>query len=151
MRGEEQLRLRSAVFEDARLLFEWKNDPLNVQNSLSGSKVSWLQHTCWLEAVLKNKNRHLYLACLGDRPIGQLRLDVEGSKAEISYSIAEEFRSRGFGKKLLLLAEEEALTLGVDALTAAVLPHNLPSRKLFSYLGYELREEENILFFSRKL
>jgi phosphinothricin acetyltransferase len=57
--------------------------------------------------------------------------------AEISVYIAEEFRRRGLGQRLLEQAIARAPRLGISALVGLIFGHNESSLKLFQRLGFE--------------
>ena len=79
-------------------------------------------------------------------PVGQIRLTVEEDEAEISYSIAPQYRKQGYGHKILQLIyhEVEQKHPEIKTLIAKVKSDNMASRKLFegegfrtSYICYE--------------
>lgn len=135
--------------EDALVLFQWKNDPETIANSITKRGVTMEEHMNWLQKVTDNPNRQLFVFEVNGEPVGQLRLDIEGSMAEISYSLAAEHRGKGLGRVLLEQAEAKADELGIEELTAEVLSHNVASQKLFKKLGFE-EEQQEVIYFYRK-
>ena len=84
--------------------------------------------------------------------MGMYRLDREEEGAfEISYSIAQEYRERGYGKAMLSAGEALLREKHPDAvkLTAKVKKGNEASRHLFVALGYEETETEEFYIYSK--
>lgn len=86
-------------------------------------------------------------------PAAQLRLDLMGQEAEISYSVAASERGKGIGTLLIRMAVSYVRNLsGIRALTAEVLPDNTASRRIFEKCGFHLfREEPGKLLYICKL
>jgi L-amino acid N-acyltransferase YncA len=57
--------------------------------------------------------------------------------AEISIYIAEQYRGKGIGSKLLQRAIDECPNLDIKTLLGFIFGHNEPSLKLFSRFGFE--------------
>lgn len=136
--------------EDAELLFQWKNDKTTIENSISKRGVTMEEHLKWLEKVIENPNRQLFIMDVDGTPVGQLRLDLEGSSAEISYGLGAEFRGKGLGRLVLEQAETLAEVFAISTLTAEVLPHNAASQKLFKSLGFEEEKREEIYVYRKQ-
>ena len=101
------------------------------------------EHKKWF-AKEKQKGTKIYILCDGALEIGTLRLNLKGHEAVISYSIAREYRNRGYGTKLIMLAEQEACHIFLEEkqqhfmiLRAQVKEENLASGEIFTKLGYE--------------
>lgn len=133
-----ELYLRRATEEDKDLLYEWTNDPLTRRNSFSTSPISYSDHCRWFDVMIKDANRIQYIMMNGERPVGQIRLDVDGNKAEISYSVAAECRSKGYGKSALYLIRDEVQKnlRGIEKLIGQVKPTNEASAMAFIKEGY---------------
>ena len=73
-------------------------------------------------------------------PVGQIRLTINGDEAEIGYSIAKEFRGKGYGHRILQLASEKMKKehCEIKRLIAKVKPENMTSNRLFVDEGYML-------------
>ena len=167
MEKEKQIVLRKATMDDAKLLFQWKNDPETIANSITKRGVTMEEHMNWLEKVVDNPKRQLYILEINQVPVGQLRLDIDDLEkvsdtitskdikqvtvitAEISYGLAAEHRGKGLGKVLLEQAELIAKVYGIKQLTAEVLPHNLASQKLFKKLGFVEEQKENLYVYTK--
>ena len=164
---EKEIVLRKATMDDAKLLFRWKNDPATIANSITKRGVTMEEHMNWLEKVVDNPKRQLYILEINQIPVGQLRLDIDDFEkardttvvedikqvtaitAEISYGLASEHRGKGLGKVLLEQAELIAQVYGFDQLTAEVLPHNLASQKLFKKLGFVEEQKDNLYIYKK--
>lgn len=104
-RGEEYikktaplLRLRTATERDAKILLKWRNDPTAYANFFNARQVSVKEHQKWLKTIITGKKKHLYIIIAnGRQKIGQIRFDEEGNKAEISVTLAKEYRGGGYG------------------------------------------------------
>lgn len=135
------LNLRPAAISDLLLVFAWSNDPITRQNSFSQKPITIEEHTAWFKRLLENPNRKLYILLSDNKPAGQIRLDFNEDKtsAEISYSIAPDFRGQGLGSKIIKLAIKKVKSdfKNVQYLTAQVKPENTASNKIFSKLGFE--------------
>lgn len=59
------------------------------------------------------------------------------STAEVSIYIAEQYRGRGIGKKLLSKAIQEAPKLGITTILGFIFGHNEPSLRLFMKYNFE--------------
>ena len=142
--------LRRATMNDAELLFQWKNDKATIENSITKRGVTMEEHLNWLQNVIDNPQRQLFILDVDGISVGQLRLDLEGVTAEISYGLGAEFRGKGLGKVLLEQAETLAETFAISELTAEVLPHNIASQKLFKNLGFEEEKKEDIYVYRKQ-
>ena len=166
METNKTIVLRKATMEDAELLFQWKNDPDTIANSITKRGVSMEEHVNWLQKVIHNPNRQLFVLEIDEIPVGQLRLDMEIMEqvenkeihnysnipditAEISYSLALEHRGKGLGRVLLEQAESLAEALNLKELTAEVLPHNIASQKLFRSLGFAEEQKDNLYVYRK--
>jgi RimJ/RimL family protein N-acetyltransferase len=135
------LSIRPAAEADRALLFEWANDPEIRASSFTPDVISWETHRQWFAGVLSSSTRHLYVLQIGDcSAIGQARFDGDGSDAEISVSLAREWRGRGLGARVIRLATERAVEdHGFQTIHAYVKPDNDVSLKAFARAGYTER------------
>lgn len=136
--------------EDAKLLFQWKNDKATIENSITKRGVTMEEHLEWLKKVIDNPKRQLFIMDIDGVSVGQLRLDLDGAVAEISYGLGAEFRGKGLGKVLLEQAETLAEMFAISELIAEVLPHNIASQKLFKGLGFIEEKKEDIYVYRKQ-
>ena len=145
--------LRPATIEDGEDILAWRNDPTTRENSFSKEEISLLSHMTWLEKKLANPNCHIYILMDGDKKAGNIRVDVTEDVGEISYMIAPASRGKGFGKKILALAEQEirGADSKVQALTGMVLKTNRASCRCFLANGYTSEDADDSYCFSKNI
>lgn len=131
--------LRKASKDDVDLLYQWVNDEIVRVNSFSTGWISYEEHKKWYQELLADCNRQQYIYVYDEEEIGQVRLTMDGEKAEIGYSIQKEKRCMGHGKILLRLLIEEVKKKypQIKKLVARVKPENIASQKVFLDLGFE--------------
>ena len=131
--------LRRANWDDLLMIYRWANDPAVRENSFSSDVIPLETHERWFRALLDDPNRRQYILLSDGVEVGQLRLSAQDDAVEISYSVAPEYRGRGFGKRLLALAADQARTdfPGAKYLAGKVKPQNAASRAAFESAGYQ--------------
>jgi len=147
---------RPATVRDARLLWQWRNDPLTRAGSRSPEEVSWEDHLRWLTSSLARPDRLLLVVQDGAGPVGTVRWDLDGQAEgpaegerewEVSITVAPDRRGRSLGRPLLRAAElalsearrSEPTGSGetaVSAYLAVVHVDNLASVRLFETSAY---------------
>ena len=142
--------VRNATIDDARLYFEWANDPAVRANSYQSAAIIWEDHEKWFEVVTTSPTTCMWLYSINGTPAAQMRLKLENNKAIINYSVGASFRGRGLS---VLLLQHSALKLSlerghVECLEGWVKKSNLPSFRAFERSGYRIVEEtdESVLF-----
>src|SRR4051795_5495694 len=134
--------LRDADIGDAERLREWRNDPTAVATSLTGRRVEADEHASWLEALLDNPGRRLWVVQLDGEPAGSLRLDkMDDGRVEVSIALDTAVRGRGVGRTALGLAAVACPWPG--EVLARVRADNVPSLRAFAAAGYERRGEQD--------
>ncbi|MBC9933819.1 GNAT family N-acetyltransferase [Chitinophaga qingshengii] len=141
--------LRKVNMEDWPLLLEWRNDIETRNNSHHPEPVAEEDHKRWLNTVLNNPNRHLYIAVDDNEPVGTVRADFEPHTQtyELSWTISPQFRGKGVGKKMVGLLV--ALLATGAKVRAEVKKGNIASAKIAESAGLSFQKEENnILHYS---
>lgn len=134
-----RLDFRDATFEDARLLFDWSNDPAVRQASFCRRPIEWDEHWKWLESRLGGDRAFvLWIAQQGGTPVGQVRYEIIQDRAIVSFSIAREHRGRGLGSGLLRTSGARLLTLRpLERIEALARPDNERSLRALMAAGYQ--------------
>ena len=132
------MEFRKVTMDDAGTILNWRNDETTRKNSFSEGKIALEDHLKWLEKKLSDPDCHMYILEDDGKDIGNIRLDIlDGGKvAEISYMVSPDKRGQGYGKKILLMADDIVKPLGVKVLTGLVKEDNVASRKCFEATGY---------------
>jgi RimJ/RimL family protein N-acetyltransferase len=139
--------------ETARVVYQWRSDPLSLQASLHISLPDF--------STFYQDFRSEYFSCSGLSPFflryqderlafvrfrpydhGDSRPFVRG--AEISIIVDPEKRRQGFGLKALELATEVARQSQVHTLFAMIRPGNEASKLLFLKAGYTFTEHRTV-------
>lgn len=131
---DKNLSIRQATMDDAKLLWEWANDVSVRNQSYNTEPIKWESHLKWLQKRLDSAETVFYLLLENDKPVGQIRYDLDKTdeSAEIGFSVAKEHRRKGFGIEILKLTCEQALKdLNCKQITALVIVGNEASRKAF--------------------
>ena len=130
-----KLNLRKAEKRDARLYFDWANDPEVRRQSLDSRPIAWPEHEAWFAKRLEDA---LLLVAEDEAgvPAGQVRFERKDAW-RINYSLAAEFRGVGLGAKMLTMAIQDLRRRHPDAkLLAEVRTANPASRRVFAALGF---------------
>ena len=90
----------------------------------------------------------IFLAGVED-PIGAIWISLKSAqdpdKAFLCYiGIRPEFRSKGYAKRALAMAEKKLLKLGINKIGLNVFAHNTPAIKLYEKLNYEISFEVSL-------
>lgn len=130
--------LRTATEEDMDLLFAWANETGVRKNSFSENKITYEEHRQWYKKLLSSKDSRQYIYMCDGVEIGQARINVIGSEAEIGYSICFQKRCMGYGREIIYLLREQIRNdfPAVNKLIAKVKPDNVASQKVFLDMGY---------------
>ena len=129
------MQVRAVTMEDAEMILEWRNDADTRANSCQKELIDRESHVNWLAGKLQDEKCHMYIMVDRDVPVGQIRLDVVNHIGEISYMIAPFMRGKGYGKKILKLAEQSPME-GLQVLMGMVEDTNESSKKCFRSNGY---------------
>ncbi|MDP2264426.1 MAG: UDP-2,4-diacetamido-2,4,6-trideoxy-beta-L-altropyranose hydrolase [Hydrogenophaga sp.] len=133
------LRLRPANLADAPLLHAWRNHEAVRAVSGNSEPIAFDSHQAWMQRTLQSPDRWLWVAQVGDLPVGSIRFDqLAPDRLEVSLYTDPQLQGLGLGARLLRAGEQQMR----DSLTtpftvdASVLAGNTASRKLFEGNGY---------------
>ncbi len=130
--------LRKVEPDDIDLLFQWTNDAETRRNSFDSHTISLSEHREWFGKMIKDPDRIQYIMMNGGTPVGQIRVDITGEDAEISYSIAPTERSKGFGGQIIKLLTEQIKEdcPQIKTVRGLVKPQNKASIACFEENGF---------------
>lgn len=130
--------LRSVTVDDAEQLYIWRNEALVRENSFQTAMIFYEDHQNWLNTILEDKTVIFCILMVDASAIGQVRLKIDDKMGIVSYSIGQEYRSKGYGKLILKLLEDRLRNLGLEAnLVGYVKKGNIASQRVFESLGYK--------------
>lgn len=134
--------LRKASLLDREKIFTLSNDPTVRENSIHGKQITWPEHVAWFDAMLSNPACIFFIAeTLDGKFIGQVRFFQEQVENIVSISLCDTFRSRGFGRKILIEAIKKNPS---KSCTAYVKSSNCASQKIFEQAGFQFIRHEQI-------
>src|SRR3989344_6362215 len=138
------LRIRPSNKDDARLLFDWRNDKDTRAMSGDTAPLVWERHLEWFTKVLSGgfPGRSIFIVENADeRPVGMVRSDErEDGLTEVSYAVAPEWRGKGLGKRMVLQFAGEKLA-GKKLAARIKKGVNPASEAIARSLGLESRSE----------
>ena len=144
---EKGLFLRPATLEDAKILFEWRNDPQVREASHNQGEISFEDHLAWLEGSLANPDRKLYIAEEDGVSVGTVRSDWVENAYTLSWTVMPGARGKGVGKRMVSLLVRQIR----EPIRAEVKVGNLASMKISQGVGMQLDFIKNgVMYFSRK-
>ncbi len=147
----EDIYLREVTEEDVELIFKWANDKVVRENSFSTETISMDNHRKWFNNVLLREYIRLFVMVVNGTPVGQVRITIEGNVAELGYSIADEYRGKGYGRKIIELMIDK-IHKGfpdIDIIIGRVKKENIPSQRVFQGLGFNKEGFEYSLLINR--
>jgi RimJ/RimL family protein N-acetyltransferase len=131
--AENGLSLRLATLDDAPSLLAWRNDPETRRSCRNTALVQRGEHARWLAELLRDSNRHLLIITAHGQPCGQVRMDMTDKHMELSWTIAPEFRRRGYARQIL---SQIVQALPSEKLTAWIRPENIASIRAAETAGF---------------
>lgn len=142
---QSRINIRPANYKDSTTYFRWVNDPDVRDNSFHQPSIDCASHEKWFEEMLRNPDVLMFVAHVGDLPIGQVRLNVVGESAFLDYSVDRDFRGLGVAQTML----EKVFSIAgerIDLIVAAVLLSNYRSIQTLGRLGFEImsRHERSV-------
>ncbi|MCB9946849.1 MAG: GNAT family N-acetyltransferase [Rhodospirillaceae bacterium] len=137
--------------DDARLVLQWRNDPVTREGSFHTGERHWADF--WPDFrdgyPPAGAARPQFVMCAG-RPVAFLRFDPprtghgDDDLVEISINVAPDHRSRGIGVAALHLAEGYLHRFGHAGILALVKADNAISRRVFEKAGYQATGEISV-------
>ena len=147
-----KITFRNANFEDASLLYFWRNNPEARNFSQKSEPITLNEHTEWFSSRLLRIDEEPFLIFFWDqKPVGSIRLEFESNKSEkffISIFVDPAYQGMGIGQKILEITCEKYLSVGEATIIAKVKKSNLVSKKLFIKAGFEFvsNSDEYMIF-----
>jgi RimJ/RimL family protein N-acetyltransferase len=132
-----ELRIDRATLAECRFIYDIAMDPSVRQMSTRPDAFSFEDHERWFAERLSDPETLFLTGADGPDLVGYVRYHRDRRAAEVSIAVAPRHRGRGYGTELLRLGDPLAFeTLGIDSITALVLPKNVASQRTFTHAGY---------------
>lgn len=131
---------RDAQYDDAELLWQWRNDPEVRSVSFSQDVIPLESHRNWLAKQLDDADTKIWIAQDQNfRPLGQIRFDRhdDGQTGVISIILDQSLRGRGLGQHLITEACQAFFeTTPCREIIARIKPGNAASERAFRRAGF---------------
>lgn len=142
----QPIALRLATLDDSWILHEWRNDQATREASHNTAEVPYEAHRLWLEGVLANPFRRIYIAEMNGERVGTVRLDSIDGGTSMSWTVAPNHRRQGIGSKMVALATG----LADGPIYAEIKAHNEASQKIAQRAGLQQQYVQGgVLYFNR--
>jgi RimJ/RimL family protein N-acetyltransferase len=128
------MRIRKAEKKDWLMLLEWRNDEITRKNSINSNLVNEHDHKEWFFSSLKSEKREIFIVEENEFAIGTLRVDFKDGDKILSWTVAPEYRGKGYAKKMLKMLVDKL----EGELVAFIKPDNTASIKIAEYAGFKL-------------
>jgi phosphinothricin acetyltransferase len=143
MLGETALNIRLATENDLPIIVDIYNSTVPSRMvTADTTPVTVESRLAWFHEHNPD-NRPIWVVEEGGNALGWLSFSffynrpAYNSTAEVSIYIAEEYRGKGIGKKLLAKAIHESPKLGITTILGFIFGHNEPSLQLFLKFNFE--------------
>lgn len=138
------LRLRVATEDDLLLVYGWNNDPEVRRQSFNPEPIPLANHQAWFAARLQDGSTPIYIVEAAGEAAGQIRFNVTGGTARISYLIGGAYRGKGLGHMVLLKGVVRLLQdcPELRLVEGLVQQDNLASVKAFEKAGFAYGEPD---------
>jgi UDP-2,4-diacetamido-2,4,6-trideoxy-beta-L-altropyranose hydrolase len=133
------LRLRKAIKDDCRTLWEWANEPATRAASFSDDPIPWETHKEWFMKKISQSDVYLWIGVdEDDKPVGIVRFEPnDGGGFLVSIAIDRQKQGKGIGRSLLHIGIARMLsTYPHHVIHAFVKTTNGPSLALFDRAGF---------------
>ena len=136
-----------ASMDDAKDLFEWRNDPLTREMSLTVDEIVVEEHMKWFKNSISNINREIFIFINDGQKVGMGRVDKANGVSTLSWLIAPNARGKGYGKALVKQLADSVKGPKI----ALIKNNNAASIKIAECAGFKKAEQQNsILTFKKK-
>lgn len=142
------LVFRRATSDDAKRLFQWRNDPDTRRNSHSTEEIEFEAHCAWLQNVLDKPEWTILIAEIENTPVGTIRSVQQSDGSSIlSWIVAPEVRGRGLARQMISYVSD----LLVDVpLSAEIKSSNTASIKAAEAAGFRCEHESHGVLLYRR-
>ena len=142
--------IRPATMDDAKRVWEIRNDPAVRRNSSNQDVIQLENHLGWFENKYFNQEGNFcFVLELGSEVIGYCRYDQDDAgNLVVSIALDSIYHGRGLGF-LLLARTIEHLPMG-GRILATVLKNNPASFRIFEKQGFETINEDGQSFHMQK-
>ncbi len=134
------ITIREVTMNDAKLLFDWTNEPVTRQNSFNPELINWNTHVNWLNKRLEDSNYKIYILQKNNDPIGVVRFETT-NQTIIGITVASKMRGKGFGSEILKMACSKFLENSKNDIFAYIKKDNVSSLKAFQKAGFTFYKE----------
>ncbi len=150
----QQISILRATQEDLKDIWEWRNDELTKEMSITTDSVSWETHRNWYNKALANSCQYLYLGFTNTNDkIGICRFDLDKTTniAEVSINLNPKLRGKKLSSQLLSLAIAKFHEEQSACLVATIKKQNIGSIKCFTKSGFIFEREDDKLKYYKKV
>ena len=137
-----RMTLRLATLDDCRILWNWRNEATTREASTNTDVIPYGDHEKWFSRKLGSRDTQIFI--LVDafcHRVGYVRFSIEEDEAEISVSVDEAQRGKGYGSAGIRQGSDRLISSGlVKRIIAHIKPENLASLNSFRSAGYRIIE-----------
>lgn len=133
------MKLRKVIFDDWKILLDWRNDPITRLNSFDQKEIQELNHKTWFMDSLMNEYREIYILEENYIPIGSIRVDkIDLNKYLLSWTISPDHRGKGYGNNILEILLQDRK----GEFIAEIKSENIASIKMTEKKGFKLLSQD---------
>ena len=100
---EHKAVIRRVKKEDIMTVFNWANDSEVRSQSYNPAPISLEDHEKWFSQRIRDDDTIFYMVFYCEKPVGQIRFDIEDNIAVINYLVSPDYRGEGWGERILRL------------------------------------------------
>lgn len=139
-----KIQIKKASLKDASFFYELRNEKKARKNFFITKKINYNDHLKWYKNKLRQKNIIFLIALIGNsKKIGIVRYDVGVIFANISINISRDFRSLGYGSRILKKSEKFLKRKLI--IISRIKKDNKASIKIFKNNNYRVIKNHNDL------
>lgn len=135
-----RLELRPSMKEDARMIFEWANQPATRRASFDAAPISWDNHVQWFETRLNDPHTLMFVVMQNGQAIGLIRFQQQANlkEATVSIQLDDSFQGSGLGPRIIQMGCSRCfLEWPVEQVRAEIRTDNVASLRAFVKAGFQ--------------